>query len=225
MGVDVGRQISDAVNDGIEWVGDRVGLPSTPDDVSELIRDVFTGDYKSVIRMTVLPTVIANIWPVAQTAQMVFDLSFHNRELRWYHYLFLTAGPVGFMFFLGASYQMFREKVRRERNAAQNLEAELLAEDIQKLHVATAQAAAQIATGELRLFTSRIAVTAVGQATFVTDDKPAEWRIFEQLYNIRLISSEEYVRQNAANWTRPFGRSSDVIEEFVAAAKQYRARW
>lgn len=225
MGVDIGRQISDTVNDGIDWIGDRLGIPTNGQDVSDLVHDVFTGNYKTLIRLSVIPTVVTSIFPVAQTLQMVFDLSFNNRELKWYHYLFLTAGPVGSMFFLGASYQMLREKVRREKNAAQNLEAELLAEDIQKLHVATAQAAAQIATGELRLFTSRIAVTAVGQATFVTDDKPAEWRIFEQLYNIRLISSEEYVRQNAANWTRPFGRSSDVIEEFVAAAKQYRARW
>lgn len=138
-------------------------------------------------------------------------------NLQWYYF----ANPYSIW---GGAYQRRRENQRREMNAMDNRRAEALQAAIEEYKKATADLLAERATGELRLMNARLAATYVGNNTFISDDRPAEWRMLAQLYGMNIIDSDEWRRQRAYASYRPFG-VEEVEEDFLDAARHYRARY
>ena len=182
-----------------------------------------------IARNKALAAVVAVINPVSLVAtyaathsgpilQSAYDMGVKPiGDLQWYWFLNPIAPFVG-------AQQHYQEQTRRDRNRLENNQAEALAEQVAQFHKATAELVAEKATGELRLLQSRIAATYVGPGTYVTDDKPPEWRMYEQLYKVKLLSSEEWQRQRVAATYRVDG--IDRIEEtFLRSARHFRSRF
>lgn len=178
----------------------------------------------SAVATVINPTVLLGTYSATQSpisaiavADELIQTAKEVPNLQWYYF----ANP--YSLFAGA-YQRRRENQRREANAFANRQAELLQSAIEEYKRATADLLAERATGELRLMNARLAATYVGNNTFVSDDKPAEWRILGQLYKMNIIDSDEWRRQRAYASYRPFG-VEEIEDDFMSAARHYRAMY
>lgn len=137
------------------------------------------------------------------------------RDIRWYYYLHTYALTAA----VQKRQQELAEDARRKRNAVENA----IDEQVAELNSTTANLVAEAATGELRLMTSRIAATFAGPGTFIVDGKPPEWRMYEQLYGIRLLDRDEWLRQTAS--LRQYPGMREARDAFLDAAEATRMRW
>lgn len=198
--VDFFEQIVDWAN-GLEDIASEFALGVIPLNPLEIIEPL-----RYFIPLT--PGTAANI--VQTTIK-------NKKEIEWYWY----ANP----YTLGiGGWQREREKHRRLKNRAERLDREALENDLAVFQQMTAELLALRASGELRLLRARISATYVAPGVFVTDDKPAEWRIYEELYQLKLLSSEEFMRQRAAASHRPFGMRQ-VEESFLRSARHFRGQY
>lgn len=212
---DVGKVINDAVDDIKKAAADLAA------EATELVmRNKLIAGVATVINPTLLIGTYSATSAPAAAVGVVDELVLtakHIPELQWYYFL----NP--YSIYAGAA-QRRREALRRQANERYRVEAEALARAVDEYQRATSAMIAERATGELRLLNARLAATYVGSSTFVSDDKPAEWRMYEQLYGISLISSDEWRRQRAYASIRPFGIEA-VEEDFMNAARYFRAQY
>ncbi len=150
----------------------------------------------------------------------VYDNVLAHTDLKWYDYF---TGP---NVLLTATYQTQRVNSRLRKTAfdkARDQRERFLASARADLQQETADLAALKTTGEIRLLGDRIKATYVGNSTFVTDDKPQAWRMYEQLYRIRLQSSDEYRRSNLSRFMKPFSQGEALQDAYLSSARHYRA--
>ena len=139
-----------------------------------------------------------------------------HRAVQFTSFIPLMMGPLGFF----AANMLNRQR----RDVFFENERRDLAAEIERMSTALSELQGQMMTGELRVLNARITATYAGGNVFIADDKPAEWRIYEELYRFRLLSSEEWRRQRAAASQRPFGMNQ-IADAFDRSARHFRSKY
>lgn len=127
--------------------------------------------------------------------------------------IILGGGPVGAYFGNRIARRIEKDKYDR-----------MIGDSIAAFHRGLIELAAIKTSGELRLLQQRIAATYVGNRTFITDSKPPYWRMYAELFQIRLISSDDWRRHSVFEGSR-LAMDSDMQSQFLHSAQLIRSRY